>query len=226
MNTRSIVPVTKSIVLVGMALGLIALIIYGISNLRIKQIEVFGTNATLAIDETIIPGNLMFFPTSWYEQTLSKQYPNLKTVKITKKYPSTLQITLEERSPVAFLESGSGSFPIDEFGYPTSAPRAHVSLPTIHLPMTHMIGFPIKDDTVLLGIAAITHLQNFFPVSVTRNDGASIRVKLKDLDILISHDTDLPAIERTLQTILTGVRMKGTVPTLIDVRYAKPVLMF
>ncbi len=226
MNTRRVIPVTKIVLLVSIGIVVIALSVLAIANLRIKQIEVIGTNATLMIDESIIPGNLMFFPTSWYEHALLSQYPNLKTVKIIKKYPSTLQMRLEERKAVAFLHSGSGSFPIDEFGYPTSTNEKSPSLPVINIPGAQTIGFPIRDDTVLLGVAAILHLSDYDPVSVTRNDSASVRVKLKDLDILISHDTDLPAIQHTLQTILTGVRMKGTVPTLIDVRYAKPVLMF
>jgi hypothetical protein len=76
-------------------------------------------------------------------------------------------------------------------------------------------------------LAFLNGTRDFLPIqTITIEDDSSLRAKSNTMDILFPQDGSMPAILATLQTLLSGFRIKGTLPTLIDLRFNKPMVKF
>ena len=54
----------------------------------------------------------------------------------------------------------------------------------------------------------------------------SIRARFGQTDIIITQTNDLSQVLDTLQTLMEGFRIKGTMPKSIDLRFGKPIVQF
>jgi hypothetical protein len=89
------------------------------------------------------------------------------------------------------------------------------------------IGEKITDPRVSAGISFITGMRDILSVSsISVEDERSLRAKCDKLDILFPQDGPIAPILATLQTLLSGFRIKGTLPTFIDLRFNKPIIKF
>lgn len=101
-------------------------------------------------------------------------------------------------------------------------------LPHIVVPLaTARIGETIRDPRILAGISFITGIQNILPIqTIIVEDDLSLRAKSDTLDIVFPQDAPMSVTLATLQTLLSGFRIKGILPTFIDLRFNKPIIKF
>lgn len=218
MKKHSIRIITLAIGIIVVPLGLYAFT----TIFRVRYIRVIGSDIRVKIDERLFPTNLIFFPNTWFSKQLLIQYPQLSSVVIRKIYPDTLELAIERRPAVAQLSVGGVKRFVDEYGFP-AVQRTEGVLP--------LVIFPLEDNTIPYGktllstaLGAAKYITVVPIESITKNDNRSIRLKTKETDILIAQDSDFSTIDHTLQSLIVGVRMKGLLPKVIDLRFDKPII--
>jgi hypothetical protein len=195
----------------------------------IKSIIVVGNNIQVKVDEARLPKTLLLFPSAALREQLLKDNPTLSDLQFQKKYPHTLVIVPALRTAVVRLSLTGREVLVDESATvlgdadATSAP-----LPRLVIPLTAVhIGEKIADPRVTAGISFITGIRDTLQIrSISVEDERSLRAKSDKLDILFPQDGSTPSTLATLQTLLAGFRIKGTLPTFIDLRFSKPIVKF
>lgn len=203
----------------------------GIQQFTIQHIELVGSGMKLEINERLFFGNTLFFPSEKVREQLLSSYPQFSDVVIEKKIPNTILIIPTLRTPFAELVTPTASFLLDEEGVvirPSYDAAELSDLPVISgdIPFIRLGGI-IKDDRV---VAAIYFLRltkkNMHVKSITVQDEQSLLAKTDESDIFFSHDDNIQAIVSSLQFLLSGFRIKGTIPKHIDLRFTKPVIQW
>lgn len=199
------------------------------SMFTIRSIIVVGNNIQVKVDEAKLPKTLVFFPSAALREQLLKENPILADIQFQKKYPHTLMIVPMPRTAVVRLSLVSREVLVDESGIVladadvTSAP-----LPRLVIPIAAVhIGEKIADPRVTAGISFITGIRDTLKIhTISVEDERSLRAESDKLDILFPQDGPIPVTLATLQTIFAGFRIKGTLPTFIDLRFNKPIVKF
>lgn len=204
----------------------IVAIFYGIlSFFKITSIHVEPENVSVTIDQTQLPSNLIFFPSDRLEKTLMKEYPALRGVKFTKIYPHTLNIYLQFRTPVAAVVSKQGTMSVDDQGIFFLSQSA-TNLPILELPVQEMVaGKPAVGRGIETSIAFISKLSHDDAIErISLSNDGTLQATLHGVTVLLLSDADGKKEADTLQTLLRGFRMKGSVPQVIDLRFSKPII--
>jgi cell division septal protein FtsQ len=195
----------------------------------VKNIVVVGTNIQVAVDEARLPKSLLLFPTAKFRAELLADNPILADIQFQKKYPHTLVIVPTLRTAVVRLSLTAREVLLDGAGVVLSDVDASSPvLPHLVVPLpTARIGEMIRDSRVLAGISFITGIQNILPIqTIIVEDELSLRAKSDTLDIVFPQDAPMSVTLATLQTLLSGFRIKGILPTFIDLRFNKPIIKF
>ncbi|MDO8451477.1 MAG: FtsQ-type POTRA domain-containing protein [bacterium] len=229
MNVRILFRRSRLMVLGLLTIAVISGISWGIENsFQITHIEVRGSGVSLEIQEERFPDNLLFFPSSSISEDILKDNPLLESVSIQKKFPHTLIITATERRPIArlvgvkqrLLLSDNGIVLGDSFA-PSGLPDLLFDLPPVG------IGEQISDRNIRLALTFLSLLSHETKVdTISLWEDASLRATYGKTDILIPQISDIKDRAGTLQTLLSGFRIKGTMPARIDLRFDKPVVTF
>lgn len=215
-----------SIFLIIIFVGILYAIRYGF---EIERIEFVGEGMQAEFNEKLVTGNMIFFPSEKIRQEVLREYPQLKDIVITKKFPHTITIVPVLRSPFATLVTQNASYGIDEEGRVLSVGVDNVALSELHInPVSVRIGKIVDDKNVLAALRFLKQSKRSFPVSSIRTseDGASLIAVSLTTEIFFTQDQDTDTLISTLQTIIAGVRIKGTMPKIIDVRFSKPVIQW
>lgn len=195
----------------------------------IRSIIVVGNNIQVKVDEAKLPKTLVFFPSAALRVQLLKDNPILADIQFQKKYPHTLVIVPMPRTAVVRLSLVSREVLVDESGIVLAdADGTSAPLPRLVIPLTAVhIGEKIADPRVTAGISFITGIRDTLKIhTISVEDERSLRAKSDKLDILFPQDGDIRVTLGTLQTIFAGFRIKGTLPTFIDLRFNKPIVNF
>ncbi len=198
------------------------------SGFTLTKVEVVGDGVYLAIDSQKLPKNLLLLSTGKLQASLIEQYPLLLKAQVSKRYPHTLVITAVARKPIARIATTLGTFFLDPDGVVVDEKKSSDGLPLLDIPVqTITIGSKLSDPAVMTTLGL---LQKIHPVvkieNIVMNDSTSLIAKTSTTDILFTHNADTQAIATTLQTLFEGFRIKGTLPTRIDLRFDKPVVIF
>lgn len=196
------------------------------SVFRLRTIEYVGQAAVIEIDESRIPGNVLFFPADKIRKTLLADHPELKDVLLFKRFPNTLRIEPIFREPVIVLSTGDRMVLVDReqvvVGYATGTER----YPVVRLPVSvEKKGQRLNDPrvgTAIALLAATAPLVRF--TEVTEIDSQSLSFRGDGTEIFITQNADLAKVTATLQTLIEGFRIKGTLPKIIDLRFSKPII--
>lgn len=194
----------------------------------IQVIEIQGTGVGVIVDQKNLSKNLIFFPTEQVQNQLMNENPLLVDVQIRKKLPHTLIIIPKLRTPIARLQTNARTVDIDKEGMVISDSMPGESLPTLVFDILPIrIGQKIRDPQVVSGLDAVTRMGALLPIdSITELGSASLQIKSGSLRIYFTQHENLSDVSSTLQTLLSGFRIKGTLPAVIDLRFAKPVISF
>lgn len=194
----------------------------------IRNVEVTGGYVSMIIDPAKLPRNILFFPIDTVRNQILKDYPLVRSVTIRRRYPSTIIITITQRTPFAVVGRDNEIYAIDEEAvvlgkYPTTK-----DLPTVSIPLPPMQpGDRISDQAITTAVGFLRETASILPVSdIVLHDDASLRAQAVTMSIVFAQRADTHSLARSLQTMITGFRIRGTLPTTIDFRFDKPVVIF
>lgn len=215
----------KRAVIVGiLMLGCMVLFYLFLQITTIRAIDVSGATATVVIDKEKIPTNLLLFPTEKVRRQLMMDYPQFENIYIEKKYPSTLLITLVPRKPIAIVQTPYRSVKIGMDGV-ILEDSSDDNLPKIVLSKPLEMGKKIEHKSIITSLAflgGMTQDGDIKRITVEEND--SLTVTTSDITVLLSEKRDGKESARTLQSLITGFRIKGSIPKMIDLRFDQPVV--
>lgn len=209
------------------------LLVWGLYRLTswaftIHSIEVVGENAIVQIDEKRISRNLLFFPSVALREQVLTDNPWLADVRFEKRFPGSLRIVPTLRKPTAILESGDRVVLIDREGVVLSDGDSGANLPRVVVAANPFrVGDTIGDARVNLALFLIDSLRGELEFTkITQEGSGYLRAKSHTLDIIVTQDRSASDTLATLQTLLAGFRIKGTLPTVVDLRFDKPIVIF
>ena len=209
------------------AIGGVALITGVVFRLfTIREVLVDAPGMAIELDRTQFGQNLLFLPAEKLRHDLLTAYPLLQSVQFEKRYPSTLVVHLAKKSPFAVLRSGGTYYAVDEEGAVVGviSDSGPYSLITIELGMWS-IGSVIRDARLNTALTFLKKTKTFFPIRrISERDGSYLSAEGEHTNIFIPQNGDVIGKASTLQVIVEGFRIKGTLPTVIDLRFDKPII--
>ncbi|MEK7129725.1 MAG: hypothetical protein AAB803_01785 [Patescibacteria group bacterium] len=194
----------------------------------IRTVEVIGSAVEVSLDETKMTKNLLLFPSQKIRLRLLGDNPLLRDVLIRKKYPHTLVIEPVKRVAAAVLVTGDQSIVLDREGVVLPQSEGERTLPTVIMDVgTVHVGQPVTDNGVLVSLRLIEGLGDSWQIgSITKQESGLLVAKYQESEIIFTQDKDPVALSATLQTLLAGFRIKGSLPKVIDLRFDKPIVTF
>lgn len=208
---------------------LCVLLAWGMNSIfTIRAVEVSGEGIAVSVDATKLPKNLLFFQTREVSEQILKDYPLVARVVIRKKYPSTLVITAVPRKSFAIVGVGSEIYSVDETGVVLAQYPSETDLPFVRIVTGPLQpGLRISDQKALTSIAFLRESISIIRITeVVPFDSTSLLALAEGMSIYFSQGSDSQALAHTLQTLVTGFRIKGTLPQTVDLRFDKPVVTF
>lgn len=194
----------------------------------IRRIEIVGDSVAVQIDQKRISKNLLFFPSETMRSQILEENPVLKDVRFYKHFPSTLRIVPVLRDPFVLLELSDRYVFVDREGMALGYGAKGLSYPVVSLPLSNVrVGSLIQDTSLILSLELIEGTNHLFPVRrITEESGRYLRAESEELDIYFPQNRPAAETLTTLQTLITGFRIKGTLPTVVDLRFDKPIVKF
>lgn len=194
----------------------------------IRRVEVAGVGIGIVVDQNKLPKNLLFFPVDEMRTQILKEYPLVASVLVKKKYPSTLVITALPRKPFAIAGIARETYALDAEGVVLTQYPSERDLPIISIAMPPLPpGSTVSDPGVSAAIRFLRETASITTVSdIVMYDLSSLQAHAETMSIVFPQMADMPLLARTLQTLTAGFRIKGTLPTTIDLRFDKPVVTF
>jgi hypothetical protein len=183
----------------------------------------------IQVDEKRLPKTILFFPSEALRAQLLKDNPILANIEFKKKLPHTLVIVPTLRTASARLISGQREVAIDSNGIVLGDVNPSTPiLPKITIPVDGIrVGLVVRDLRVIQSLAFLQGTHDILSIDeIILEDGSSLRARSPKLDILFTQNKDMKEIIATLQTLMVGFRIKGTLPTYIDLRFDKPIVRF
>lgn len=193
---------------------------------ELKRVEVEGAGIAVSVNRDKLGQSLLFLQTARVREELLENYPLLFSVRFEKKFPDTLIIHLIKRQPYVILVSRGIQYPLDRDGYVLDAVPRESGYPVFFLDTPPLsVGSPVKEEKVRTGLTFLTALSGSVPVSTIREvDGAYLAARSGNTNIFLPQKGDIRGKAATLQTIIEGFRIKGNLPSVIDLRFDKPVV--
>ncbi len=218
----------RYVVLGGVVLILSGVVFWVVTHaFTLTTVEVIGDGFVMNIDDQKLSKNLLFLSTDKLQASLSEEYWLLSSIKVSKHYPHTLVISAKTRKPIASMATPFGLLLLDLDGVVVDK-ESSVSLPLLEIPVaTVAVGSKITDPATVAALGFLAQVDGALPIErITINDSMSLVARTQTTDILFTHNANTVAIADTLQTLFDGFKIKGTLPTRVDLRFDKPVVTF
>lgn len=216
--------------LIAICAALVSVGVYGLVTVLfpIQTIEVASGDIQVEVEEARIPKNLLFFPSEKIRQDLLADNPLLADITFKKKFPHTLVIIPHLRTPLVRVYGQDRRVLVDRDGVVMGDDDGYGSLPIVDIPAVGLrIGGTIHDSRVLAAISFVSRVSEFVAIEqVTLVEDRYLQAKTDTYTILFTQDTPTVALSATLQTLILGFRIKGSLPAVIDLRFNKPVVRF
>jgi cell division septal protein FtsQ len=194
---------------------------------KIRRIELVGEGIKLNVDDKKMSQNIIFISTDRIKNDILTEHPEIQYIHISKKLPDTLVIGISTRRPAAhILLLGTTKLVDDQGKIMNYTLPLNQIYPTIHLNGYNSVE-QIDSRIIKRILDLLTYISRYEKILVITIDNSGYyQLKIDKTDIIIPQNMDIYTTETTLQTLLTRFRMKGTVPTQIDLRFDKPVIRF
>lgn len=207
-------------------IGTFILAMFLVRAFTIRDIIVDAPGMTIELDREKFGKNLLFLPVSTFRKELLSTYPLLKDVSFERKFPGTLVVHLMKRPTFVLIESAGNIYELDEYGLILGSVGRKDTHPLLVFDVGILsTGGRVTDDRVEAALSFLRQMNGNAGISVIApRDTQSLFAKLGNTNIFLPQTGDLSAKADTLQIIREGFRMKGTLPTVIDLRFEKPVI--
>ena len=193
---------------------------------RLETIEVIGTGAVFSANTEKLSTNVLFFPTKTLEDDLRTQYPLFQTVRVFKKFPHTISVAYTLRNPNGYIESLGHTYGVDQ----DSVIVGEYLPPFVHPVMVfdigiQSIGVKIADARVRAAQAFLSALDSTLQVSFVKEYSSSaFEARIDSMRILLPVEGNMEEKARALLFLTNGFRIKGVLPSIVDLRYTKPII--
>jgi len=221
---RKIIITFVSVLILGVTIGIIYLLL---QVFQIKNITVSGDAARVEVNAKQFVGNMIFFRSDAVIAQIKDENPLVETIEIRKHFPSTLELVVYKRQPIARLKTNTAIVGIDADAIvtdmlgPDTIPVIQIDVPLVRM------GVAMKDDGVKQAVSIIAGSGSFLHVrKIQTYETVSLRVETQESNIFLPQKGDIRPTLDTLQTLIAGFRIKGTMPKTIDLRFDKPVVQF
>jgi hypothetical protein len=211
---------------------IVAIIIIGlplvfIRYFTIKHIEVKGDAVLFEYDANVLGNNLLFLPSGRIKKELLSAYPVIKSLDIEKKFPDTLLLTVSLYKPLSVFSSTSGNKLLTETGLVIGDAREEdfFSYPVVYdYPKPLFDGVLYTEPLILSVLRVIREFSLSAKTDIYVMPGDSYRLIIDNVEVVFPSTKEVFYLKRTLQALLQGFRIKGTLPKQIDLRYDNPVI--
>ena len=192
----------------------------------IQTIEIVGQNVRVVIDNKKIPKNLLFFPTDRIRSEILHDNALLGDIQFQKVFPHTLKIKPVVRTPFARLFADNRMVLVDRTGVVLQDGDEGLPLPLIRVPLSPFrVGETLHDAKVQFALTILDATRQYLTIeTITNTDGSTYLAKDTKTDIFVTQDKPISETLATLQMLITGFRIKGTLPTVVDLRFDKPIV--
>jgi hypothetical protein len=192
----------------------------------IQIIEVVGQNIYVVIDDKKIPKNLLFFPADRIRGEILHDNALLSDIQFQKVFPHTLIVKPIIRTPFARLMADNRLVLIDRTGVVLQDGDEGFPLALIRVPIERFrVGETLNNARVQFALVILDVTKSYLKVeTITNTDGSTFLVHDIKTDIFITQDKPVGETLATLQMLITGFRIKGTLPTVVDLRFDKPIV--
>lgn len=215
-------------VLLLLAIGLFGVIaVVSMQSLfRLQTVEIVGTGAVFSADTATLSTNVLFFPTKALEIDLLKNYPLFSTVRVYKRLPHSIIIEYSLRDPWGYVQSKGHTYGVDDGGVIVG----EYTPPFVHPVMTfdigtQSIGMRVTDPRVLAALSFLHALDPSIHVSSVKDySKTAFEVAIDSMRVLVAIDGDKEEKARALLFLQNGFRIKGVLPSMVDLRYSKPII--
>ena len=185
---------------------------------QITHVEVIGAQIDVRIDQEKMNKNLLFFPTQKIRTQLLSQNPLVENIEIQKKFPHTIRIIVTSRMPIARVALSDRTVLVDREGVVIGLSGDADNFPLLSLN---------NDESLLIeSLEIVARMEQGELLSITKIDNATLLAKSTTTDIYFPQSDQIQNKVATLQSILSGFRIKGTLPKVIDLRFEKPIVTF
>lgn len=211
------------VLVVACVTGISVLIVRAFS---IRNIVVDAPFMMIELDKSRFGKNLLILPTEKLRADLLSTYPLLSDVKFEKKYPGTLVVHLVRRNTFAVLRTEGNEYAVDERGLVLGGVDSSGGYPVLEFTAGILsIGSKVIHPGVISALAFLKRLNGGLPVlRMVERDSLSIQAVSGHTTIFLPQSGDMSGKADTLQTIVEGFRIKGALPTVIDLRFEKPII--
>lgn len=192
----------------------------------ITAIEVVDPYIDIEVNHDRFQNNILLFSPNDMQEDILRTHPLLEDVHVTKVYPHTIQIDVVPRVPIARIQTATQYMLIDHEGYVLGNVREDSDMPLVVLPIADMrIGQRVADQRVQQSVYFLRLVGDDIEVEhISEHDATSLRAEVGETDIFFPQNGLLEAKVSTLQILLSGFRIKGTLPDIVDLRYSKPTV--
>jgi len=192
----------------------------------IDRIEVDGDGVSIELDKEKLGNNLLLVPADRLTKDLLSAYPLLSSVRFEKRLPGTLGIHLTKRQPFVLIVTDRGMYVLDKEGVVLDNAASKDGYPVFRFDVGSLsIGSRVVDTRVSSSLAFLNAMPDASVISLVREkDSASILAIMGNTNIVFPQTGDVRVKADTLQTIIEGFRIRGTLPAVIDLRFDKPIV--
>ena len=203
---------------------------YRINDIQILGAENFSNPQDLhkLTSEQVSGENLILFDPERLMPTILNNYQSIKSVTFSKDYPSTLNITVQERDPIAILKTNDGSYLVDREGYILGYVSGDFhDLPEILFASELHVGQTIRASLVPLYVSLLSELdKKEYDASSISVDIRGVSFYLEDVFITLGSDKRIGSSIALLDDLLLQFSLEGKSAKKIDLRYDKVIVEF
>lgn len=220
----------RSLLTILLIIFIILIIIYPFTNnfFKIKQINIISHGIDVSVNQNKLTQNWLFFDSRQLKSDLISNYPQIYDINIKKVFPDKLEISLISRQAIAIVKTNRGEIWVDENGIVLShTPEFSGNLPRLIFNIDDVPdGSQIDNSKVLSCLKLIKYLNNNLDLGEFSNyENRYFQAKIDKTSILFTQESDMQITAATLQTLINRFRIKGNMPTLIDLRFEKPIII-
>lgn len=201
------------------------------STLMVKSVHLQSNSNCL--DEKVLLGkvdkkNIILLDTDKLKEDIKKQSTCVENLKITKRYPNTIDFQLDQKEAVARIDGSQ--FSATEDGLIILA-SPNTQTPTIFLPqgVERNVDQKIKDASILFALKLVRSLQksDFIPANVRITEQGDIAIySSQEAIALFTLERSVDLQVDSLQSVIAKAKIDPSKIAKIDLRFDKPVLIY
>ncbi|MCJ7792619.1 MAG: FtsQ-type POTRA domain-containing protein [Candidatus Marinimicrobia bacterium] len=234
--------ILKGLKIVSLGVGSLCLLIasflfFQSSFFNINQVVCFeserpcDTEVWLKINSFFLGKNILFLSPAEAQEKIKKELTTIESVRLEKKWPGRLVISLSKKNPLAVVEVKDGYLQVDHQGTILAILTQPTDLPLVVAPGLSLTANQAKIESApLLTCLEALYQLLFKNIAVRRAEMTANQTLILDLQtgpqVFFSLDREMKEQVDSLHLILERAKIEGKEMKTIDLRFVKPVVVY